>query len=70
MTYPFGHQGDRGREYLTLAEAAAVLRQSDRTIRRWVKSGRVAATRVGRQVLIRWSEVERLTNEGNSSHEG
>jgi excisionase family DNA binding protein len=36
----------------TVREAAAVLKVHERTVLRWVKSGRLAARRIGRQIRI------------------
>lgn len=40
------------REFYTVAEAAALLRVSDQTVRRLISAGRIAAVLVGRQVRI------------------
>jgi excisionase family DNA binding protein len=46
-------------ELLTVAEAAALLKVSQVTLRRWIKQGRLAACRVGpRAVRLRRSDVE------------
>ncbi len=39
-------------EYLNLVEAAALLRTTPRTLRRWVAAGKVPATKLGRQLLF------------------
>lgn len=47
-------------ELLTVAEAAALLKVSQVTLRRWIKQGRLVACRVGpRAVRIRRSDLER-----------
>lgn len=51
---------------LTLTEAAAQLRISPRTLRRMVKSGKLTALRIGRQLRfdrdIFWLEINNLDN--------
>ena len=39
-------------EYATAAEAAAILGVERQTIARWVKDGKLAGEKVGREVLI------------------
>jgi excisionase family DNA binding protein len=46
---------------LTIHQVALLLRVPDITVRRWVNSGRLPATRVGRMLKIKRSDVERLT---------
>jgi excisionase family DNA binding protein len=41
-------------------EAANVLRVSHWTVRQWIKDGRLPSARVGRRVVIRESELQRL----------
>src|ERR1051326_4196158 len=50
--------------YLTVREVAALLRVSDLTVRRWVWSGKLPATRVGRTLRIRQADVDRLCQNG------
>jgi excisionase family DNA binding protein len=49
-------------EYLTTAEAAARLRVADETVRVWLRTGKLAGTRLNRRAGYRIpaSEVERL----------
>ena len=51
---------------MTLTEAAAQLRLSPRTLRRLVKSGKLTALRIGRQLRfdrdIFWREISNLDN--------
>jgi len=51
---------------LTLTDAAAQLRISPRTLRRMVKSGKLTALRIGRQLRfdrdIFWREISNLDN--------
>jgi excisionase family DNA binding protein len=48
-------------DYLTVAEAATILRVAPSTIRRWIRSGEVPAQRLGpRRVALRRSDIDRL----------
>jgi excisionase family DNA binding protein len=46
---------------LTVPEAARRARRDPETVRRWIRSGRLRATRVGTQHLIDESDLVRLT---------
>jgi excisionase family DNA binding protein len=46
-----------GSPYLTIEESAAVLRVSERTVRRWVSRGVLAAWKVGGTVRVRREAV-------------
>lgn len=46
-----------GRVYLTLPEAATLVRLSTRTLRRHVAAGRLAVRRVGRRVLVSPADI-------------
>lgn len=50
--------------YLTVNEVATLLRVSDLTVRRWIWSGKLPATRVGRLLRIRQSDVDQLILNG------
>ncbi len=56
--------GDREPSLLTSTEAARHLRISSRTLRRMVKSGKLTAIRIGRQLRFDreffWSEINNL----------
>ena len=52
--------------YLTVNEAASLLRVSDLTVRRWICSEKLPATRVGRLVRIKPSDLEELTRPSRS----
>ncbi len=58
--------GDREHPLLTSTEAARHLRISPRTLRRMVKSGKLTAIRIGRQLRfdrdIFWLEISNLDN--------
>jgi excisionase family DNA binding protein len=56
--------------YLTVNEAAALLRVSDLTVRRWIWSGKLPATRVGRLLRIRQSDIEGLTQPTQTEANG
>jgi excisionase family DNA binding protein len=45
-------------------EAARLLSVSPRSIRRWIKAGRVQAIRLSTRVLLPVTECERLAREG------
>ena len=45
---------------LTVKEVAAATRHSQRTVRNWIKAGRLPAQRVGRKHLIREEDLERF----------
>jgi excisionase family DNA binding protein len=46
---------------LTVPEAARRSRRDPETVRRWIRSGRLRATRIGTQHLIEESDLDRLT---------
>ncbi len=48
-------------ELLTIREAANILKVSERTIRRWVASGRLDYTKVGRRVYTTIDSLELLS---------
>jgi excisionase family DNA binding protein len=47
-------------ELLTVQEAAAVLKVSQITVRRYIADGRLAAVRIGRGVRVRRDAIDRL----------
>ncbi len=47
-------------EYCTLAEAAGLLAVSTVTLWRWIRDGKIAAERLGREVLIARSDIEKM----------
>ncbi|HAC47358.1 MAG TPA: hypothetical protein DCF65_15010 [Chloroflexi bacterium] len=46
---------------LTVPEAARRTKRDPETVRRWIRSGRLKATRVGTQHLIDETDLDRLT---------
>lgn len=46
---------------LTVPEAARRIHKDPETIRRWIRSGRLPARRVGTQHIIEENDLERLT---------
>jgi excisionase family DNA binding protein len=49
-------------EFLTVAEAAELLKLNPQTIYNWINDGSLAHTRVGRRVRIRREDFETLTH--------
>ncbi len=49
---------------LTVGEVARTMRVSNMTVYRLIKSGQLAAIRVGKNYRIRRTDVERYLNEG------
>lgn len=47
-------------EMMTCSEAAKLLRVKVETVRAWVKSGKLRASRPGRRLLVPRAEVDRL----------
>jgi excisionase family DNA binding protein len=47
---------------LTVPEAARRTKRDPETVRRWIRSGRLKATRIGTQHLIDESDLARLTD--------
>lgn len=54
---------DFGEPLLTVGEVAALMRVSNMTVYRLIKSGQMAAIRVGKNYRLRRSDVERYLNE-------
>ena len=59
--------GDR---LLTVAEVAATMRVSNMTVYRLIKSGEIAALRVGKNYRIRESDVDRYLSTRSVQVEG
>ena len=62
-----GHMGKKrplvGDRLLTVGEVAATMRVSNMTVYRFIKSGQLAAIRVGKNYRIRESEMDRYLSE-------
>jgi excisionase family DNA binding protein len=57
-------------EYLTVAEAATLLRVAPSTIRRWIREGDVPAHRIGRRrVALRRADLTRLITPARTGME-
>jgi excisionase family DNA binding protein len=54
---------DFGEPLLTVSEVAAIMRVSNMTVYRLIKSGQLAAIRVGKNYRIRRSDIERYLND-------
>ncbi len=48
---------------LTVPEAARRTKRNPETVRRWIRSGRLKATRIGTQHLIDEEDLARLTSD-------
>lgn len=48
------------RQLLTVAEAAKILRLTPATVQKYVRTGQLTATKIGRQYLIAILELDRL----------
>jgi excisionase family DNA binding protein len=55
-----------GVEMLEVRDAARLARRTPETVRRWVWSGRLEATKQGNRLLVRRSDVAALAGEGRS----
>ena len=54
---------DFGEPLLTVGEVAGVMRVSNMTVYRLIKSGQLAAIRVGKNYRIRRSDIDRYLND-------
>ncbi|OJY78487.1 MAG: hypothetical protein BGP12_00055 [Rhodospirillales bacterium 70-18] len=48
---------------MSIAEATAYFDRSERSLRRWIKAGRLPVVRVGRSVFIPVEEVRRIVQQ-------
>lgn len=57
-------------ELLTVAQTAGMLALCQQTIRNWIDEGAMPAVRVGRRVLVKRVDIDRIVAEGyNGGHE-
>ena len=61
---------DFGEPLLTVGEVAGVMRVSNMTVYRLIKSGELAAVRIGRSYRIREPEIERYLSSRSVRVEG
>ncbi len=59
-----------GEPLLTVGEVASIMRVSNMTVYRLIKSGQLAAIRVGKNYRIRRSDIDRYLNERSVNFEG
>lgn len=52
--------------FLTVAEVAQILRLNQQTVRNWIDAGTLPATRVGRRVRIKQSDLDLIVEQGYS----
>ncbi len=52
--------------FLTVAEVAQILRLNPQTVRNWIDAGTLPATRVGRRVRIKQSDLDLIVEQGYS----
>ncbi len=57
-------------QLLTAAQAAEALSATSQTIRNWIRSGRLAAVRIGARFYVPAAEVERFRGEGARASRG
>jgi excisionase family DNA binding protein len=67
---PVSQKPGVGDRLLTVAEVADIMRVSNMTVYRLIKSGQLAAIRVGKNYRIRESEIERYLSERSVWVEG
>jgi excisionase family DNA binding protein len=53
---------------LDIQSAANAISVSPWTIRKWISTGRLAATRLGRRVCVTPEALQRLVDEGSRKH--
>jgi excisionase family DNA binding protein len=55
--------------YLTLEETASIFRANPRTVRRWIKQGKIPFLKLGRRYLFRESELFALRTTAKKTRE-
>ncbi len=55
--------GEYEESFLTVAEVAEKLRLNQQTVRNWIDAGSLPALRVGRRVLIKRSDLDRILED-------
>ncbi len=56
--------GEPRESFLTVAEVAEILRLNQQTVRNWIDAGTLPATRVGRRVRIKQSDLDLIVARG------
>ena len=51
-------------EYLTVAEAAAILKVAQNTVRNWLKSGKLKGIKIERLWRIRAADLDEIMTKG------
>jgi excisionase family DNA binding protein len=59
---------DRGREYLTTADAARLLRVSPGTVHRWAREGRIPTVTIDGRRRFRREDLEAVARGMNNHH--
>lgn len=55
-------------EYLTVAEAAAILKVAQNTVRNWLKSGKLKGSKIERLWRIRAADLDEFIKSWKPSH--
>ncbi len=63
-------EGGFGEPLLTVGEVAGLMRVSNMTVYRLIKSGQLPAIRVGKNYRIRRGDIERYLSDRTVLHEG
>ena len=56
-------------EYYTVQEAAQILHVNERTVREWIKNGKLVGKKLGRRWLIPESEVDQVPEKPSAEAE-
>jgi len=57
-----------GKKYYTTGEAAKLLQMNERTIREWIKTGKLKATKPGRSYFISEDAIRALIDIDGNAH--